>query len=370
MRAGARIPTISRRTTPLLAHTFARGQSTRETQVFNAPVGLRKEKEHENNGKQCIYLGHGAICAICQDRGPGPKSMRCPGKERPGPLHCKAGTNSKEIEVSYPELRMYAEIYADALEFRKSTMNKLRSGTVGDLNDESRMEDVSGIFAGVEHEMSMAMKRTLRKTVGPSVRAWQKAESGIGEHLFARLIGIIGDPYFATPYRWQGTGENRVLVEGTPHVRTVSQLWAYCGYGDPERKMRKGISADELAGLGNPRAKMLVHLLAEACLKAGVRVGDSEDERKAIAKYGQVYLDARELYAERAHRHDCVRCGPSGKPALAGSPLSKAHAHAAALRKVGKEILRDLWEAAREDANTTDDCSGSEEERIAEEISA
>lgn len=265
---------------------------------------------------------------------------------------------------------MYAEIYADALEFRKSTMNKLRSGTVGDLNDESRMEDVSGIFAGVEHEMSMAMKRTLRKTVGPSVRAWQKAESGIGEHLFARLIGIIGDPYVATPYRWQGTGENRVLVEDTSRVRTVSQLWSYCGYGDPERKMRKGISAEELAGLGNPRAKMLVHLLAEACVKAGVRVGDSEDERKAISHYGQVYLDARTAYAERSHRHDCVRCGPSGKPALAGSPLSKAHQHAAGLRKVGKEILRDLWGAAREDAGAGAGLSGVGAESAGEELSA
>lgn len=260
--------------------------------------------------------------------------------------------------MGYLELRMYAEIYADALDFRKSTMNKLRSGTL--VDDVARMEDVSGIFAEVEHEMSMAMKRELRKTVGPSVREWQKTESGIGEHLFARLIGIIGDPYAATPYHWYGTGENRVLAADPPYIRTVSQLWSYCGYGDPERKMFKGISANELASLGNPKAKMLVHLLAEACVKAGVRVGDNADERKAISRYGQVYLDARALYAERAHRHDCVRCGPSGKPALAGSPLSKAHAHAAALRKVGKEVLRDLWIAARADAEARSDISDLE----------
>lgn len=255
--------------------------------------------------------------------------------------------------MGYIELRMYAEIYADALEFRKSTLNKLRSGTV--IDDAARMTDVSGIFTEVEHQMSLAMKRELRKTVSPSVRAWQKSESGIGEHLFARLIGIIGDPYIATPYRWQGTGENRVLVAEPTRSRTVSQLWAYCGHGDPERKVFKGITAEELAALGSPNAKMLVHLLAEACVKAGVRVVEDTDERKAISRYGQVYLDARAAYADRTHAIECKRCGPSGHPAAAGSVMSKGHQNAAALRKVGKELLKDLWEAARSDAEIHND---------------
>jgi len=255
--------------------------------------------------------------------------------------------------MGYIELRMYAEIYADALEFRKSTLNKIRSGTV--IDDAARMTDVSGIFAEVEHQMSMSMKRELRKTVGPSVKAWQKSGSGIGEHLFARLIGIVGDPYTATPHHWHGSGENRVLVAEPPRVRTVSQLWSYCGHGDPERRVCKGITVEELAALGNPRAKMLVHLLAEACVKAGVRVVEDTDERKSISRYGQVYLDARELYAGRTHAMECKRCGPSGKPALPGSALSKGHQNAAALRKVGKEILRDLWIAARADAETHSD---------------
>ncbi len=272
--------------------------------------------------------------------------------------------------MGFTELRMYAEVFNDVQEFRKVTLNKLRSDTVND--EAGRFSHMAKVFDEVEHEMSMGMKRELRKTVGPAVLAWQKSQSGIGEHLLARLIGTIGNPYLATPYRWQGTGEDRVLVEDPPYVRSVGQLWAYCGHGDPERKMRKGITAEELAEMGNPKAKMLVHLLAEACVKGGVRkdkTGETE-ERTAISHYGQVYLDARKLYADATHRRDCVRCGPSGKPALAGSPLSKAHQNAAALRKVGKELLKDLWTAAREDAGTGAACSDSEEETPAEELSA
>ncbi len=51
----------------------------------------------------------------------------------------------------------------------------------------------------------------------------------------------------------------------------------------------------------------------------------------------------KEAVADKTHTVECVRCGPSGKPAQPGSPWSKGHQHAHALRVVGKEILRDLW---------------------------
>jgi hypothetical protein len=62
--------------------------------------------------------------------------------------------------------------------------------------------------------------------------------------------------------------------------------------------------------------------------------------------YRQLYDDARRRYAAHTHAAPCIRCGPSGRPAAVGSPWSKAHQHAAALRLVGKTILRDLWRAA------------------------
>ncbi len=145
--------------------------------------------------------------------------------------------------MGYNELRMYAEIYNDTLDFRKAAGSKIRSGTV--LDDAARLTDVMGVFDQVEHAMSMSMRREMRRSVTPSVRAWQKAEAGIGEHLFARLIGVLGDPYIATPYRWEGSGTNRVLVADPRFVRTVAQLWSYCGHGDAERRLHKGATAEE-----------------------------------------------------------------------------------------------------------------------------
>ena len=53
-----------------------------------------------------------------------------------------------------------------------------------------------------------------------------------------------------------------------------------------------------------------------------------------------VHLDE---YADAVHAAECKRCGPKGKPAQPGSPLSAAHQHARAIRLIAKAILRDLW---------------------------
>ena len=64
--------------------------------------------------------------------------------------------------------------------------------------------------------------------------------------------------------------------------------------------------------------------------------------------YRVAYDRRRALTADRTHEHPCVRCGPAGKPAQPGTPWSKAHAHADALRISSKAILRDLWRAAKD----------------------
>ena len=64
---------------------------------------------------------------------------------------------------------------------------------------------------------------------------------------------------------------------------------------------------------------------------------------KTKGHYRDIYDATRAKYAEAVHNADCVRCGPAGKPALAGSPLSLGHQHARGLRAIAKELLRDLW---------------------------
>jgi len=63
--------------------------------------------------------------------------------------------------------------------------------------------------------------------------------------------------------------------------------------------------------------------------------------------YRLVYDAARAKYADAVHPAQCVRCGPAGSPALAGSKLSDAHKLARALRAVSKAIVKDLWREAR-----------------------
>lgn len=168
----------------------------------------------------------------------------------------------------------------------------------------------------IEHNAETNLTRSLRKhPLGP----WVKAQKGIGEKQAARLLAVIGDPYVNMQ-----TGE----------IRTVSQLWAYCGHGDPNRKRAKGMSQAELFALGNPTAKSRVWLIACNVLKAQGPLSEHYYDRKAKTE-------------GREHATECKRCGPSGKPAQPGSPWSDAHRHADALRITGKEILRGLWLEAK-----------------------
>jgi len=279
----------------------------------------------------------------------------------------------------YLELSVLAEMYADIQDFRKATENKLRSATV----DLAFIGAEIPHYKATEHELSLHLRRTLRRTVPKGVLAWQKANKGVGEHFLARLLGSIGTPRVAEPKHWEGKGKSgknkRRLVATEPHPRSVSQLWSYCGHGDPERKLHKGMSADEVLAVGNKQIKAAVWNISTSCLKAGVRYfhsdgsefvgktateklacdttreklickacGEHKDDhlKKAITPYGERYLNRRALTEDRVHASECVRCGPSGTPAPVGSPWGNGHQHADALRILGKEVLRDLWIAA------------------------
>ena len=243
----------------------------------------------------------------------------------------------------YDELRHLAEVFFDAQEARKAMESKIRSA-----GDPLFFSAAIAHYRAVEEEMSKALKKCMRRPTFAAILKWQKQEAGIGEHLLARLLGATGNPRLKTPKHWEGRGHgDRILVADDPSPRTVGQLWSYCGHGDPTRVLHKGMTAEEVLQVGNKRTKAIVWNIAESCLKAGVRKSEADtDVRIGISHYGDVYLKRRKDTAERVHATDCVRCGPAGKPALIGSPWSKAHQHADALRIVGKEVLRDLWLAA------------------------
>lgn len=242
--------------------------------------------------------------------------------DRPVPVHTSGG---------WLELRLAAELFDRAQLERIAVSNLIRRPQDGGNIDPVFFVEHLARLEVTEHQARLMMRRTYRRVVPAELRAWQQQAKGVGDDLFARLLGHLGDPYIATPHYWDGSGSARVLMVEQPRVRTIAQLWQYAGHGAPARRVR-GMSADDLAAQGNPMLKMLVHLNAKACMK-----------QTAGSHYRDVYTTTREAVAEKLHSATCVRCGPSGRPAEAGSPWSPGHQHAHALRIVGKELLRDMW---------------------------
>ncbi len=244
---------------------------------------------------------------------------------------------------SYAELRMWAEAFTDAQAARVAFENRERSGTV----ETEAFAATVDLYKEAEERLRKEMVACYKVTVPEGIRRWQEQTAGIGDSTLARLLGITGDPRMAYPRHWEGTGSERHLVDDPPHPRSISQLWRYCGHGPVKNRNVKG-DAKALMANGNPDAKMLVHLMAEAQVKSNSKSGTG---------YRHVYDAVKAKYRQRVHSAPCaggfsgslyVKCktGPDGAYAQAGDPFQPSHIAATALRLTGKEILRDLWLAA------------------------
>lgn len=179
-----------------------------------------------------------------------------------------------------------------------------------EFGDAFGLDAIQGHLRATEHQAELELARLWRRH---PLAPWAKDYLGVGEKSIARLIAIVGDP---------------------AERPNPGKLFAYCGHGDPARSIkRKGMTQAELFKMGSPRAKKQVWLIATSLLKAGNR---------------DAYDAERLRVAEKLHERNCVRCGPSGHPALPGSPWSDGHKHASALRVMGRAFLLDLWLAAGE----------------------
>lgn len=262
-----------------------------------------------------------------------------------------------------PLLALLADVLDDLERTRIANENRLRqlTRTEVDSDGEERgfgltldqpqvaaLADVVTALGKLEHQSTLNLQRAVRKhPLGP----WVKATIGVGEKQGARLLAAIGDPYWNTLY---------------DRPRLVSELWAYCGLhvhpaahvahdsqsrtggggkqGDPGQSLNGTQSS--FAGVAPTRArgqkanwstvaKTRAYLIAESCIK------------QARSPYRAVYDDGRTKYTNTAHAAPCRRCGPAGKPATTGTPLSAGHQHARAMRLVMKEILKDLWRESK-----------------------
>ena len=219
------------------------------------------------------------------------------------------------------------------------------------------MPHLYAVIEPIERAEHLAERELVRVWRRHPLAPWAKSVRGVGEKSIARLIAEIGEPSLGSDGHWE-THENgaaKVDAESTfatppdnedgataianpsintPRSRTwiideywersVSQLWQYCGVGDPARsKIAKGATQAELMKRGKPRAKKQLYLIATSMLKAGNR---------------EVYDAGRERYADRVHVDACAPCH-----AKKDDPWKPGHQHMAALRLVEKTLLRDLW---------------------------
>lgn len=199
--------------------------------------------------------------------------------------------------------------------------------------------------AALEHDVELELKRFWRKH---PLYQWSSRVPGLKDgKLIARLIAQVGDPSLRAVGHWEKSEQpdgttNRQYVVDEYVERTAAQLRAYCGHGDPEKsKPQKGATQTDLFECGNPKAKVRAYLIG-----AQFKRTTGSEKSGSRSPYRDLYEHWRERYADHVHASPCVRCGPSGHPAPSGSPWSKAHQDAAAVRNVTKAFLNDLHAAA------------------------
>lgn len=316
------------------------------------------------------------------------------GSSAPGPAAGAITTPTTEALLD-PALSFAADILDDIESVRKANENRLRQMTrsVEDKDGEVRglgydeshpdvawMASLVAMIGKAEHQAALNLERQLRRH---PMYPWIRSRWPGGRKQVARLLAAIGDPYWRP--EWLKT-DGTVVPEGP---RTISALWAYCGMhvipanqGDSDalcategwdgRGTDHGRSDAHIRIVGaaprrqrnqqsnwNETARMRLWNVADKAKQAGfdsqrcISMGASETgfavhgEGCQCKPYRLVYDGARAKYADAVHATPCVRCGPKGKPAPVGTPLSDAHKNARAIRIVMKEILKDLWREAK-----------------------
>lgn len=239
-----------------------------------------------------------------------------------------------------PTLALAADIVDDLEKVRIANENRLRQLTraVEDKDGETRgfgLDETNPAVANLAAIVDMLDKadtasvRNLEKAMrSHPLGPWVKQQKGLGDKQMARLLAAIGDPYWNDLY---------------DRPRTVSELWAYCGFHvlHPGGQGVNANQADSAAGVAPKRQRGQKSNWNEIARMRAWNVANSVV--KAGGPYRAIYDTTKSKYADAVHTSPCVRCGPAGKPAQPGTPLSKAHIHARGLRAIAKEVLKDLW---------------------------
>lgn len=262
--------------------------------------------------------------------------------------------------VGFAQLRVLADTLEDVMRLRISIGNRVGAAAIETFAVTQHLDGISD----TEKKLYLALRRHFR-VVTPDIRQWVLDTPGLGEPLMARIVGALGDPVIATPYRWDtnppdgheclpACGAERHLIAEEPFRRTPRQLLAYCGWGDPARRRRVGMTAEDAAALGNRRLKPLIYVAAECCLR---QTGGAP-----IVEPAADGPTAPPDLSSRPSERTTADVPPAGRTKRPGrrSPYRDAydqartryedrddwtlgHKHQAAIRYAAKAIVIDLW---------------------------
>lgn len=271
------------------------------------------------------------------------------------------------VSLFDPALALAADILDDTEKVWVANANRLRQLTrsVEDKDGEVRgfgldesHPDVARLAAMVDtldkltKDATKHLEKVMKRhPLGPWVLASE--QKGLGLKQVARLLAAIGDPY------WN---------ELHDRPRTVSELWAYCGFhvlpsshATTDTHARHG-GGVQLTGGDTSHGLIDAHRPTAGVAprrQRGQKANWSEEARKRCwliaqsivkvggPKYRDLYSATKAKYTDAVHTSPCVRCGPAGKPAQPGTPLSKGHIDARARRAVAKKVLKELWRESK-----------------------
>lgn len=200
-----------------------------------------------------------------------------------------------------------------------------------------QVELVENLKRVEDQAVKLLQKELKRSPLGP----WVLNQPGIGFKTMARLLASIGDPY------WN---------ERHDRPRLVSELWSYCGYGDPasQRKVKGQVVN------WSPEAKMRAFLCIEPTTKMlrkpchsvkgedGLVIETIHAESCSCSPWRRIYDAEKARYKDSLHTLECARCTSKGQPAApVGSPRKAAHINQIAIRNTTKQMLKALWIEAK-----------------------
>lgn len=267
------------------------------------------------------------------------------------------------------ELRMAAQSLDDAIQNRIRTTNRLSHEEMSIDADLSKA--MLAAAEAPEQTLRLLLREVYEQRVPGFIRVWAAEVPGLGSGaLFPRIVGVIGNPQTAIPYKWSDDGK-MIVPDGPPRLRTVRQLWQWGGAGDPYCVPYSDVlghavtQADKLRAGKRTQLRPLLYGWSSSLLRSATPVtkesspkfGQPMSQAAADSKYWQMFVWAREQGNAKTHKRFCKNrkrapwsngCGTVAHPEWGeeGSPWRPGHVLAHAHRIVQKELLRDYWRVA------------------------